>query len=357
MAGPKLFSEVTLRGTVLQNRIVVSPMSMYDATGDGCPTHWHDMHYGNLAVSGAGLVIVEATYVSENARSTPGDLGLWNEQQADALGALVGRWRAVSPTRFGLQISHAGRKGATAVEWRPGEVVDWPLLAPSAIAFDGARTPQAMTRDDIDDVLNGFVNSAKLAAQAGFEYLELHAGHGYLLHSFLSPLSNLRNDDYGGSIENRMRILLEVCAAVRKVWPDDRILGVRLSCTDWMEGGWDLTQSIMLAGRLKQLGCDLVTASSGGISLKQVIRRGPGYQSSFAASIRNEVDLPTLAVGMIHDPELAEYLVAQGQADLIGVGRAMLYNPRWAWHAARTLGATPQHAPHFTRAIKEFHRS
>jgi len=357
MAAPRLFSEMTLRDVTLKNRIVVSPMSMYDATAEGLPTYWHDMHYGNLAVSGPGMIVVEATYVSPDVRSTPGDLGLWNTAQAEALNALLRRWQSVSTSRFGLQISHAGRKGATAVAWHPDAVPDWPLLAPSANAFDGGRTPEAMSQVHIEETVADFVRSAQLAAEAGFDYLELHAGHGYLLHSFLSPVSNLREDDYGGCLENRMRLLLRVCSAVRAVWPDNRPLGVRLSCTDWIEGGWDLAQSVVLASRLKDIGCDLVTASSGGASLQQVIPRGPGYQAPFSARIREAADLPTLAVGMIDEPELAEYLLVGGQADLIGVGRAMLYNPRWAWHAARALGVSPDFPPHYARAVKEYHRA
>lgn len=357
MTQPKLFTEYTLRGITLPNRIVVSPMSMYDSTVDGLPTHWHDMHYGNLAISGTGMVVLEATYVSEFSRSTPGDLGLWSQAQADALAALINRWRPLTKSKFGIQISHAGRKGATAVAWHPEDVPDWPVLGPSSEPFTkDSRTPEAMTLTNIKEVIADFAHSAQLARGAGFDYLELHAGHGYLLHNFLSPLSNLRTDAYGGSLDNRMRLLLEVCAAVRAVWPDDRILGVRLSTTDWIEGGWDLEQSILLTHRLKELGCDLVTASTGGLSLQQVIPRGPGYQAPFAASLRNATDMPTLALGMISDPALAEYLLVGEQADLIGLGRAMLYDTRWAWHAAKQLGARPDFPPHYERAIREHHR-
>lgn len=340
----------------MRNRIVVSPMSMYDATPDGLPTHWHDMHYGGLAVSGPGLIMVEATYTGGTHRSTRRDLGLWNEEQADAFAAMLARWRAYAPTRFGIQLSHAGRKGATAVAWRPEDVPnEWPLKAPSALAFDGHhRIPEAMTRAEIKEAIAGFVHSTELAVRAGFDMIELHAGHGYLLHTFLSPLSNQRTDEYGGTLENRMRLVLEVFEAVRAVWPQDRPIGVRLSCSDWIDGGWDIGQSLILCARLKELGCDLITASSGGVSLKQVISRGPGYQVHFANEIRRHVGIATLTVGMITEAEQAENILTAGEADLIGIGRAILYRPRWAWEAARTLGAKPDYAPHFARAVKEF---
>lgn len=348
-----LFSELGLREIKLCNRIVVSPMSIYAATMDGMPTYWHDMHYGNLAVSGPGLVVVEATYISADGRSSPGDLGLWNARQAAAFADMLNRWKPHTRARFGIQISHAGRKGATPVAWRSNDSADWPIKGPSSLPFDGARpgaaAPAEMTIAEIAAVIDDFRHSAELAVAAGFEYLEILAAHGYLLHSFLSPISNTRKDEYGGNLAQRMRLVIEVCKAVRDVWPAHLPLAVRLSCSDWIDGGWNLDDTLALTARLQAAGCDLIVASSGGISLTQSIPIGPGYQASFAKTIR-ETGIATLAVGLIEDPKLAEYLIASDHADLIGVARAMIANPRWPWRAAIELGsAIPDHPPPYAR--------
>lgn len=349
-----LFSPYTLRGVTLANRICVSPMSQYSADQAGRATGWHHMHYGNLAVSGAALVIVEATYVSGPARSTPGDLGLWNEQQAEDLRDVLTFGRRHGGARFGIQLSHAGRKGGMPIPWEDGTPDGLAVLGPSAIAFPGRKVPEMMSEAQIDEVVRDFARTTELARKAGFDLIELHCGHGYLLHSFLSPISNQRDDAYGGDLARRMRLPLDVFAAVRAAWPADRPLGLRLTCTDWMDGGWDLDDSVVFARELRKRGCDYVVASSGGVSTLQKIRYGPGYQVPFAERIRHEADLPTMAIGMVTSPRQAESIVTENRADLIGIGRSMLYNPRWAWHAAEALGADVEFPPQYRRAVVQF---
>ena len=346
----RLFSPWRLRGIELKNRLVVSPMCQYMAQ-DGVAGEWHRVHLGSRAVGGAGMVIVEATAVSPEGRISPGDLGLWNEAQEEALRPIVAFMRSQGAVP-GIQIAHAGRKASTAPPFRGGSFLSpgeggWPILAPSALAFGSGGPPREMSEADIGRVRESFVGAARRALSAGFDYLEIHMAHGYLLHSFLSPLSNRRTDSYGGSLDARMRFPLEVLDAVRKVWPEDRPLGVRISAVDWVDGGWDLESSLVLARKLKERGVDLVDCSSGGIVPHAAIPVAPGYQTAFSERLRKEVGVATLAVGMITDPAQAEHILVTGQADGVALAREMLRDPYWPLHAANRLGVEfPWPAPY-----------
>lgn len=343
-ATPKLFQPFTLRSVTLRNRIGVSPMCQYSAV-DGLPQAWHLPHLGARAVGGAGLVIAEATGVLPEGRISPGCTGLWNEAQVQAWSPIAAFIKAQGAVP-GIQIAHAGRKGSDAIPWAgPGQLTDeqggWQTVAPSALPFGGYehdRTPTALDLDGIRRVQQGFADAAQRAHAAGFQWLELHAAHGYLLHQFLSPLSNQRTDGYGGSFDDRVRMLLETAQAVRQAWPQDLPLTVRLSATDWAEGGWDLPQTIEVSKRLKALGVDLIDVSSGGLVPHAKIAVGPGYQVPFAEAVKKEAGLATAAVGMISEPAQAEAIVAEGKADLVLLARAFLRDPYWAHHAAQTLG-------------------
>jgi len=342
---PDLFSPYTLASVTLRNRIGVSPMCMYSAE-DGHANDWHLVHLGARAAGGAGLVIVEATAVSPEGRISPGDLGLWQESQIEPL-ARIARFIEEHGAVSGIQIAHAGRKASAALPWEGGaHLADnsggWSTLAPSAIAFGGdlTKVPRAMSLADIARVQAGFVATTKRAFAAGFEWLELHAAHGYLAHEFLSPLSNHRTDDYGGSFENRIRFLLETARAVRAVWPERFPLTARISCTDWVDGGWTPDESVELARRLKTEGVSLIDCSSGGMVGHAKIPVGPGYQVPFAERIRREAQIATAAVGMISDPEQADTIIKSGQADLVLLARAELNDPHWPLHAAKALGKT-----------------
>jgi 2,4-dienoyl-CoA reductase-like NADH-dependent reductase (Old Yellow Enzyme family) len=346
---PALFNPLTLRELTLPNRIMVSPMCQYSAL-DGSATDWHLIHLGHLAVGGAGLLCVEATAVEPIGRITPGCLGLYSDDNERALGRVVQAIRRHSPIRLAIQLAHAGRKASSAVPWRGGMLIPperggWRPVGPSALPhLPDEAPPVALDRAGIDRIRAAFVAAARRALVLGFDAIELHAAHGYLLHEFLSPLANRRDDEYGGTLANRMRFPLEVFDAVRDAWPAGRPLGVRVSATDWVEGGWDLEQCLAFAGELKRRGCDWIDCSSGGISPQQKIPLAPGYQVPFARRIRAEVGVPTVAVGLITDARQAEAILAEGDADLVALARAMLYDPRWAWHAAATLGAQV-HAP------------
>ncbi len=346
----RLFSPWRLRGVELRNRIVVSPMCQYMAQ-DGVAGEWHRVHLGSRAVGGAGMVIVEATAVSPEGRISPGDLGLWNEAQEEALRPIVAFMRSQGAVP-GLQIAHAGRKASTAPPFQGGRFLapgegGWATLAPSALAFGSEGPPREMGEADFSRVRDSFVSAARRAVSAGFDYLEIHMAHGYLLHSFLSPLSNRRTDGYGGSIDARMRFPLEVLEAVRKVWPEERPLGVRISAVDWVDGGWDLESSLVLARKLRERGVDLVDCSSGGIVPHATIPVGPGYQTAFSERLRKEVGVATLAVGMITDPAQAEHILVTGQADGVALAREMLRDPYWPLHAANRLGVElPWPAPY-----------
>jgi 2,4-dienoyl-CoA reductase-like NADH-dependent reductase (Old Yellow Enzyme family) len=336
-----LFQPLALRGLTLSNRIAASPMCQYQAV-EGVAQDWHLVHYGGLAQGGSGLVITEATAVVPEGRISPDDLGLWNDAQAEALGRVV-RFITAQGAVPGVQLAHAGRKASNPAPWKgSGSLAPaaggWVPVAPSPLPFDAAWTvPAALDAAGLQGVITAFVEAAQRALAAGFQVAEIHAAHGYLLHQFLSPLTNHREDGYGGSFENRTRLLREVTAAVRDAWPERLPLFVRLSATDWVEGGWDLEQSVELAKALSDLGVDLVDCSSGGLVPRAEIRLGPGYQVPFAARIRSEAGLPTGAVGLITDPQQAEDILAQGSADLVLLGRELLRNPRWPLAAAQTL--------------------
>jgi len=350
-----LFSPFALRGLTLPNRIVVSPMAQYSATADGRATDWHLMHVGNLLVSGSGLVIMEATAVEPRGRVTTGCLGLWNDAQAEAMRPILSFARQHGPAALGLQLAHAGRKGSVSRPWEGQGALDaagdaWTTIGPSAEAYPGRPAPAALDEAGLDALREDFAAAARRAGELGFDLIELHCAHGYLLHSFLSPLTNTRNDGYGGDLAGRMRFPLEVFAAVRAAFPADRPVGVRISATDWLPGGWDSAASVAFARALKLAGCDYVTASSGGLRPDQKITLGPGYQVPFAATVQQEAGLPTMAVGLLNDPDLAEQVLQQGEASLIALGRGMTWNPRWAWHAAEALGAGAPYPPQYARS-------
>ncbi|MBK9064884.1 MAG: NADH:flavin oxidoreductase/NADH oxidase [Acidobacteria bacterium] len=349
-----LFEPLRLRDVTFRNRIFVSPMCMYSA-GDGVPNDWHLVHLGSRAVGGAALVIAEATGVSPEGRISPGDTGLWNGAQVDAfrrIAAFVSARGAVPA----IQLAHAGRKASTHLPWKGGGALAagdgaWTTLAPSAIPFDaGYPAPCEMAPADMDRVTDEFAAAARRAVDAGFGAVEVHAAHGYLLHEFLSPLSNRRTDGFGGPLENRMRFPLRVVGAVRAAFPADRPVFVRISATDWADGGWDLDESIVFARCLRELGVDLVDCSSGGLVPHAKVAVGPGYQVPFAEAIRREAGIPTGAVGMITEPKQAEEILADGKADAIVMARAFLRDPYWPLHAAKELGAEIEWPAPYRRA-------
>ncbi|MGE5603467.1 MAG: NADH:flavin oxidoreductase/NADH oxidase [Nitrososphaerales archaeon] len=322
-----LFSPIQLRSVTARNRIWVSPMCQYSVFAeDGIATNWHLVHLGSRAVGGAGVIIVEATAVEARGRISARDLGLWNEEQAVALAPIVA-FMAEHGAVPAIQLAHAGRKAAV-----PG------AIAPSAVAFEKMPVPQAMGSAEIEAVIAAFERSARYAVAAGFQAIEIHAAHGYLLHEFLSPLSNLRTDEYGGSLENRGRLLREMVEIVRATLPAGLPLFVRISATDWVEGGWDVDESVELAQMLGSLGVDLIDASSGGLSAAQQIKLGPGYQVPFAERIRREANICTAAVGLITEATYADAVVREGKADAVLIARASLRNPYWPLQAAKQLG-------------------
>ncbi|SAI56533.1 NADH:flavin oxidoreductase [Bordetella ansorpii] len=337
-----LFSPIQLGNVTLDNRVIIAPMCQYSAQ-EGCANDWHMIHLGHLALSGAGLLIVEATAVEADGRITPGDLGLWSDDTEAALAKVVQAIRRHSPITLGIQLGHAGRKASSRAPWDGGQQIPvaeggWIAHAPSAVPhLDSELPPRALDAEGLARIKQAFVDSALRADRLGFEVIELHAAHGYLLHEFLSPISNRRDDAYGGSLENRMRFPLEVFQAVRAALPG-KTLGVRVSATDWVEGGWDAGQTVAFAQALKALGCDFMDASSGGVSPRQQITLGAGYQVPFAQKIKRETGLPTMAVGLITEARQAEQILQEEQADMIALARGMLYDPRWAWHAAAELG-------------------
>jgi 2,4-dienoyl-CoA reductase-like NADH-dependent reductase (Old Yellow Enzyme family) len=338
-----LFQPLTLRQLTLPNRIAVSPMCQYSAV-DGLANDWHLVHLGSRAVGGAGLVLVEATAVVPEGRISAQDLGLWSDEQIEPLRRIT-RFIEGQGAVAGVQLAHAGRKASASPPWlnKPGSVPlsegGWPLVAPSPIAFDPKhRVPEALDEAGIAAVIQAFVRAAERALAAGFKIAELHAAHGYLLHQFLSPISNQRRDQYGGSFENRIRLLLQVTAAVREVWPQEWPLLVRLSATDWVEDGWNSDETVELARRLKDLGVDLIDVSSGGTAANAEIPVGPGYQTRFADRVRREAQIATSTVGMITEPAQAEHILRTGQADLILLARELLRDPYWPLHAADDLG-------------------
>ena len=349
-----LFSPLTLRGLTLENRIVVSPMCMYSAE-EGSATDWHLVHLGQFAAAGPGLIFVEATAVSPEGRITIHDLGLYSDANEAALGRAVSVARRYGRSKLGIQLAHAGRKGSSRRPWEGGGPVRegpgaFPVVSASALPWgEDWPLPIALDAAGIAKVKADFVAAARRAERLGFDVIELHFAHGYLVHQFLSPLSNQREDAYGGPRENRMRLALELFGEVRAVWPKEKPLGVRISSTDWTEGGWTIEDSVALARALKALGCDYVTASSGG-NVRAKIPAGPGYQTAFAEQIRREAGVPTITVGQILTPQQAEHVLRSGQADLVALARKMLDDPHWVWHAARELQGEAYFAPQYLRA-------
>ena len=349
-----LFSPLTIKGVTFRNRIAVSPMCQYSAV-EGFASDWHLVHLGSRAVGGAALIIQEATAVSPEGRISPDDLGIWTDGHIEKLlpiTAFIHSQGAVA----GIQLAHAGRKASASAPWLGNKFLQpseggWQTVSASATPFratDGM--PVALTIAHIDKVVDDFKQAAARAVQAGYKVLEVHAAHGYLIHQFLSPLINVRTDEYGGSFENRIRLLLEVITAVQTEWPADNPLFVRLSCTDWAEGGWDIEESVKLSGVLKGMGVDLIDASSGGAVLHQKIAVGPGYQVVFAERIRKEAGLATGAVGLITSAQQAEGIVATGQADMVLLARQLLRDPYFPLHAAKALGAEVHWPPQYERA-------
>jgi 2,4-dienoyl-CoA reductase-like NADH-dependent reductase (Old Yellow Enzyme family) len=341
-----LFEPIRLRSLELANRIVIAPMCQYSAQ-DGCMNDWHLIHLGQLSVSGAALLTIEATAVLPDGRITYADVGLYNDKTESAMDRVLEGIRRWSKMPIGIQLSHAGRKASTEVPWKgggqlpPADPLGWHTVGPSSISFKPENIPpSALDRKGMREIREAFVAGALRADRLGLDLVQLHAAHGYLLHQFLSPLSNQRTDDYGGSLENRMRFPLEVFESVRQAFPSGKPVSVRVSATDWIPGGLEVDQTIIFAKALERLGCDAIHVSSGGNGLQQKIKVGPSYQVPLARSIKAAVDIPVIAVGLITAFEQAEGIVLTGDADMIALARAILYDPRWPWHAAARLGAT-----------------
>jgi 2,4-dienoyl-CoA reductase-like NADH-dependent reductase (Old Yellow Enzyme family) len=344
MSRPKLFEPMQLGRLTLSNRIVIAPMCQYSAV-EGCMTDWHLIHLGHLALSGAALLTIEATAVEAVGRITYADVGLWDATTEAAMGRVLESVRRHSEMPIAIQLAHAGRKASTEVPWKGGAQIStdaangWQTVAPSPLPFAaGQRAPSALDRDGMARVRDAFAAAAGRAARLGIDAVQLHNAHGYLLHQFLSPLSNHRDDAYGGSLANRMRFPLEVFDAVRAAFPADRPVTVRVSGTDWVEGGWDIAQTVAYAQALEARGCSVIHVSSGGLDPRQDIPVGPGYQVPLARAVKQATRMPVVAVGLVNDYEQAEAIVGTGDADFVALARAMLYDPRWPWHAAAHLG-------------------
>lgn len=339
-----LFTPLKVGTRELRNRIVIAPMCQYSADGAGNATDWHVIHLGNLSHSGAALLTIEATAVTEEGRISPDDLGLWNDDNEAALAGVLASVRRHSGMPIGIQLAHAGRKASTRVPWKggsqigPDEATGWQTVAPSSFPFgEGENPPVALDRSGLERIRDGFATAARRSERLGIDLVQLHGAHGYLLHQFLSPLSNRRDDEYGGSLENRMRFPLEVFEAVRSVFAGP--LTMRVSGTDWVAGGWDVEQTIAFARALESRGCDGIHVSSGGLSPAQAIPIGPSYQVPLARAVKQAVAIPVVAVGLITGFEQAEAIVGTGEADAIALARGILYDPRWPWHAAAHFGA------------------
>ena len=349
-----LFTPLVLRGLTLRNRIVVSPMCQY-SSDDGSSNDWHLMHLGQFAMGAGGLVFTEATHVSAIGRISHRCLGLYSDENETSLKRVIDFCRRFGVAKLGIQLAHAGRKGSVQPPAQGSKPLGsgespWQTVAPSALPFGpGWHTPTALGREGLAQIKQQFVDAARRAARIGFDVVELHCAHGYLLHEFLSPISNRRDDEYGGSTQNRIKFPLEVFEAVRANWPAERPLGARVSATDWVDGGWTPRESVLLARELKALGCDFVDVSSGQLDPRQQIPFGPAYNLPFAEQIKKEVGITTMSVGMITRARQAEEVIASGRADLVAMARAMMDDPRWAWHAARELGAEAAYAPNYIR--------
>jgi len=350
-----LFSPITLRSLALPNRIMVAPMCQYSAE-NGEANDWHFTHINTLALSGAAMFCIEATHVEAIGRITPGCLGLWNDATEAALKPILASLRKHSRIAVAMQLAHAGRKGSSHTPWDGGQQIPlaeggWQTEGPSAVPHkEGELAPLALDALGLKRVRDAFVAAAKRAERLGLDALELHSAHGYLLHQFLSPISNKRTDQYGGSLQNRMRYPLEVFDAIRAAFPEQKPVGVKVSATDWVEGGWDLAQTIEFAKELKQRGVDWIDASSGGVSPLQKIPLAPGYQVPFAQGIKEATGVTTMAVGLITEAKQAEDIVASGKADMVALARGMLYDPRWGWHAAAELGGEVEAPPQYWRS-------
>jgi 2,4-dienoyl-CoA reductase-like NADH-dependent reductase (Old Yellow Enzyme family) len=363
MAQPALFKPIRVRNLDLTNRIVIAPMCQYSAV-DGQMNDWHLMHLGTLANSGAALVTIEATAVLPEARITWADVGLYDDATEAAMKRTLDGVRTWSNVPIAIQLNHAGRKASTDTPWvggaqlPPDDAHGWQTEAPSAVAFlDDYVAPTALDRDGLARVRDAFAAAAVRAARLDIDVVQIHGAHGYLLHQFLSPISNQRTDEYGGSLENRMRFPLEVFDAVRAAFPLDRAVTMRVSATDWVEGGWDLEQTIVFARALEDHGCDAIHVSTGGLDAAQKIPVGPSYQVPFARAVKQAVTMPVVAVGLITEAEQAEAIVGTGDADMIALARTVLYDPRWPWHAAAQLGGQIHHPPkQYLRSQPSLHR-
>ncbi|MFE8873194.1 NADH:flavin oxidoreductase/NADH oxidase [Acetobacter persici] len=362
MSGPVLFTPIDIQGLTLPNRIVVAPMCQYSAI-DGQMTDWHLVHLGSMALSGAGLLTIEATSVMPDGRISYADVGLWDEQTENAMHRILDVVRATSDVKVAIQLSHAGRKASCEVPWKGGAQIapnipnGWQTVSPSDLPFQPTdHAPMRLDREGMVRIRDAFVASAHRAAKLKIDAVQLHAAHGYLLHQFLSPLSNQRDDSYGGTLKNRMRFPLEVFDAVRAALPHHP-LSVRVSGTDWVEDGWDIEQTIAFSKALEARGCDAIHVSSGGVSPRQNISVAPGYQVPLARAVKRETSIPVVTVGLITGFEQAEAIVATGDADMIAIARTILYNPRWPWHAAAHLGGHIKAPNQYLRSQPHIHQN
>ncbi|MBB4859092.1 2,4-dienoyl-CoA reductase-like NADH-dependent reductase (Old Yellow Enzyme family) [Novosphingobium chloroacetimidivorans] len=356
MSSPKLFEPLAVGGLPLANRIVIAPMCQYSAV-DGCMTDWHTIHLGQLALSGAALLTIEATAVVPEGRISYADVGLWDDATEAAMGKVLESVRRYSDMPIAIQLAHAGRKASTDLPWLGGKQIapdqanGWQTRAPSPVPFEAhEHAPSELSVDEIAELVEAFAEAARRAARLGIDAVQLHAAHGYLMHQFLSPLSNHRTDEYGGSLENRMRFTLEVFDAVRAAFPADRPVTVRVSGTDWVEGGWTIDDTVALMQEVERRGCAAAHVSSGGLDPRQAIPVGPNYQVPLARAVKQATGMPVVAVGLITEFEQAEAIVATEDADLIALARTVLYDPRWPWHAAAHLGARVKAPPQYLRS-------
>ncbi|KAA0969494.1 NADH:flavin oxidoreductase/NADH oxidase [Aureimonas fodinaquatilis] len=363
MSQTKLFSPINVGGVNLKNRIVIAPMCQYSAE-DGKTTDWHLMHLGNLALSGAGLLTIEATAVSPEGRISYADVGLYSDECEAAMERTLAGVRRWSDTPIAIQLAHAGRKASSNLPWKGGRLLPpqdpdgWQTIAPSAVPFvEGDNAPVAMDRTALNTIRDAFAQAAHRAGRLGLDAVQIHSAHGYLLHQFLSPLSNLREDEYGGSLENRMRFPLEVFDAVRAAFPADRPVSARVSGTDWVEDGWDVEDTIAYSQALVARGCAAIHVSGGGLHIAQEIPIGPSYQVPLARAVKANVNVPVVAVGLITGFDQAEAILTSGDADLVAIARAALYDPRWPWHAAAHFGESIEVAPQYLRCQPRQYRN
>jgi len=359
----KLFTPITVGNQTMENRIVIAPMCQYSAE-DGRMTDWHTVHLGQLALSGAAVLTIEATAVVPEGRITYGDVGLWDDATEDAMARTLAAVRAVSDMPVAIQLAHAGRKASCALPWDGGKQIapdqpnGWQTEGPSTSPYlSDENAPRALDEARMALLLEAFADAARRSVTLGIDAIQIHAAHGYLLHAFLSPLSNQRNDQYGGSLENRMRFPLEVFQAIKGAVPEGYPVTVRVSGEDWVKGGWDIDQTIRFALELEKLGCAAIHISSGGLHPDQDIPVGPGYQVPLARKVKEAVSMPVVAVGLITDFDHAEAVIATGDADMIALARGILYDPRWPWHAAAHLGATVRAAPQYLRCQPHRYRN